>query len=277
MSTLALPGPAPADLRFHPLRDSATMLRRNLKRMLRYPSMTVTLVGMPVVFLLLFVYVLGGTLGAGLGGTVHSGAAGGRAAYANYVAPAIILMTVTATVQGTAISIAMDMTEGIITRFRTMHIARVSVLTGHVLGSMIQAMFSLAVVIGVALLVGFRPTAGLGAWLATAGFLVAVTFALVWLSVALGQVSGTVETASNLPMPLVLLPFLGSGFVPTDSMPAGLRWFAEYQPFTPIIETLRGLLMDKPIGNNAWIALAWCAVIALGGYLWSKRLFNRES
>ncbi|MFU8850097.1 ABC transporter permease [Micromonospora sp. SL1-18] len=274
MSASTLTGPAPASLRFHPLRDSATMLRRNLKRMLRYPSMTVMLVGMPVVFLLLFVYVFGGTLGAGLGGPAPSG---GRAEYANYVAPAIILMTVAATVQGTAISIAMDMTEGIITRFRTMHIARVSVLTGHVLGSVIQAVFSLAIVIGVALLVGFRPTAGLGAWLATAGFLVAVAFALVWLSVALGQVSKTVETASNLPMPLVLLPFLSSGFVPTDSMPAGVRWFAEHQPFTPIIETLRGLLMDKPIGNNGWIALAWCAVIALGGYLWSKRLFNRES
>ncbi|MEO3776872.1 ABC transporter permease [Micromonospora sp. B11E3] len=277
MSTHTLTGPASASLRFHPLRDSATMLRRNLRRMLRYPSMTVTLVGMPVVFLLLFVYVFGGTLGAGLGGPAHGGAAGGRAEYANYVAPAIILMTVTATVQGTAISIAMDMTEGIISRFRTMHIARVSVLTGHVLGSMIQAVSSLAIVIGVALLIGFRPTAGPGAWLATAGFLMAVTFALVWLSVALGQVSGSVETASNLPMPLVLLPFLGSGFVPTDSMPAGLRWFAEHQPFTPIIETLRGLLMDEPIGNNAWVALAWCAAIALGGYLWSKRLFNRES
>ena len=271
MSTHALAGPAPADIRFHPLRDSVTMLRRNLKHMLRYPSMTVLLVGMPIVFLLLFVYVFGGTLGTGLGG-----ASGGRAAYVNYVAPAIILMTVTATVQGTAISIAMDMTEGIIARFRTMHIARVSVLTGHVLGSVIQAMLSLAIVIGVALLVGFQPAAGLGAWLATAGFLVAVTFALVWLAVALGQVSKSVETASNLPMPLLLLPFLGSGFVPTDSMPDVLRWFAEYQPFTPIIETLRGLLMDKPIGNNAWIALAWCALIALGGYLWSKRLFNRE-
>lgn len=276
MSPTDLLAPSPADLRFYPLRDSATMLRRNLKRMLRYPSMTVILVGMPVVFLLLFVYVLGGTLGAGLGGTVQGGAAAGRAAYANYVAPAIILMTVTATVQGTAISIAMDMTEGIVARFRTMHIARVSVLTGHVLGSMIQTMFSLTIVIGVSLLVGFRPTAGLGGWLATIGFLAAVTFALVWLSVALGQVSKSVETASNLPMPLILLPFLGSGFVPTDSMPAGLRWFADYQPFTPIIETLRGLLMDQPLGNNAWIALVWCALIALGGYLWSKKLFNRE-
>ncbi|WP_328610711.1 ABC transporter permease [Amycolatopsis sp. NBC_00345] len=272
MSTTALAGPAPASLRFHPLRDSATMLRRNLKHMLRYPSMTVTLVGMPIIFLLLFVYVFGGTLGAGIGG-----ASGGRGEYVNYVAPAIILMAITATVQGTSISMAMDLTEGIIARFRTMNIARVSVLTGHVLGSMIQAAFALVVVTGVALLVGFRPAAGPGAWLATAGVLLAVTFALVWLAVALGQVSKSVETASNVLMPLVILPFLGSGFVPTGSMPAGLRWFAEYQPFTPIIETLRGLLMDQPIGNNAWIALGWCALIALVGYLWSKKLFNRES
>jgi ABC-2 type transport system permease protein len=257
--------------RFHPLRDSATMLRRNLKRMQRYPAMTVQLVGLPIVFLLLFVYVFGATMGAGLGG-----GSGGRSAYADYVVPAVVLMTVTTVVQGTAISIAMDMTEGIIARFRTMHIARVSVLTGHVLGSVIQAVVSVAIVTGVALLVGFRPHAGLVAWLATAGFLVVVSFALVWLSVALGLISKTVETASSLPMPLVLLPFLSSGFVPTDSMPSGLRWFAEYQPFTPIINTLRDLLLAEPIGNNAWIGLLWCAGIALAGYLWSKQLFNRE-
>ncbi|PPK68046.1 ABC transporter permease [Actinokineospora auranticolor] len=265
MTTLAPP-------RTQPLRDSATMLRRNLRRMLRYPSMTVMLVGMPIVFLLLFVYVFGGTLGAGLGGP-----AGGRAEYANYLAPAIILMTVTTTVQGTAISVAMDLTEGVIARFRTMHIARVSVLTGHVLGSVLQALFSVAVVVGVALLVGFRPAAGLGGWLAATGFLAVLAFALVWLTVALGQVSKSVETASNLPMPLMFLPFLSSGFVPTDSMPAGLRWVADHQPFTPVIETLRGLLMAKPLGDHGWIALGWCAVIALGGYLWSKKLFNRES
>ncbi len=272
MSTHTLAGTAPSGLRFYPLRDSATMLRRNLKRMIRYPSMTVTLVAMPIVFLLLFVYVFGGTLGAGISGS----SGGGRAEYVNYVVPAIILMTVAATVQGTAISIAMDMTEGIIARFRTMHIARVSVLTGHVLGSVIQAAISVTVVISVALLVGFRPDAGLSGWLGAVGLLVVVTFALVWLAVALGQVSKSVETASNLPMPLVLLPFLSSGFVPTDSMPAGLRWIAENQPFTPIIETLRGLLMDKPIGNNAWIGLGWTVAIGLGGYLWSKRLFGRE-
>ena len=253
------------------LSDSATMLRRNLKRMLRYPSMTVQLVGMPVVFLLLFVYVLGGTLGAGLGGV-----SGGRAEYVNYVVPGILLMALAGTATGTAISVAMDMTEGIIARFRTMAIFRPSVLTGHVVGSMIQAMLSLAVVIGVALLVGFRPSATPVEWRAAAGALASIALALTWLTVAMGLVSKTVESASNLPMPLVLLPFFGSGFVPTESMPAGLRLFAEYQPFTPIMETLRGLLTGTPIGNSAVLAIAWCAVISLVGYLWAVRLFNRD-
>lgn len=254
------------------LSDSATMLRRQFRHMQRYPSLTFMLAGMPIIFLLLFAYVFGGTLGAGLGG-----AGGGRDDYINYVVPGILLMTVATAASGTAISVATDMTEGIINRFRTMAIARVSVLTGHVLGSLIQTMISLVLVTGVALLVGFRPTAGVGGWLALVGVLAVVTFAFTWLSVALGLVSNTVETASNLPMPLTLLPFLGSGFVPTDSMPAGLRWFAEYQPFTPVIETLRGLLMGTPIGNNLLISFIWCAVIALGGYLWSKKLFNRET
>ncbi|MER6827590.1 ABC transporter permease [Streptosporangium sp. NPDC000563] len=256
----------------HALTDSATMLRRNLRRMVRYPSMTLQLIGMPIVFLLLFVYVFGGTLGAGIGGVT-----GGRAEYVNYVTPAIILMTITAAIQGTTISIAMDMTEGIVDRFRTMAIARVSVLTGHVIGSLIQTMLSIAAVLGVALLIGFRPSAGPGDWLALAGVLVMMAFAFIWLAVALGLASKTVESSSNVGLPLVLLPFLGSGFVPTDSMPTVLRWFAEYQPFTPLIETLRGLLMGTPIGNSAAIAVGWCLVIGLGGYLWSKRLFNRES
>jgi ABC-2 type transport system permease protein len=113
-------------------------------------------------------------------------------------------------------------------------------------------------------------------WLGIIGVLVLTTFAVTWLSVAMGLVARSVETASNLPMPLTLLPFLGSGFVPTDSMPAGLRQFAEFQPFTPIIETLRGLLMDRPLGSTGGTALAWCAAVALTGYLWSKRLYNRE-
>jgi ABC-2 type transport system permease protein len=251
--------------------DSATMLRRSLRHMLHYPSMTLMLVGLPVVFLLLFVYVFGGTLGAGLGG-----ASDGRAEYLKYVVPGIIMLTVATGAQGTAISVAMDMTEGIIARFRTMAISRASVLTGHVLGSMIQTTIGLAVVIGVALLIGFRPTAGLAGWIGAIGVLAMTTLALTWLSVALGMVTKSVEAASNLPMPLTLLPFLGSGFVPTDSMPAGLRWFAEYQPFTPIMETVRGLLMGTAIGSSAVIAVAWCAGITLVGYLWSKALFNRD-
>ena len=251
--------------------DSATMVRRQLRHMLRYPSLTLQLAGMPIVFLLLFVYVFGGTLGAGLGGP-----SGGRAEYVNYVAPGILLMTVAAAAQGTAISVAMDMTEGIIARFRTMAIARVSVLTGHVVGSMVQTMLSMALVIGVALLIGFRPTASPVEWVLTAGVLAMMTFALIWLTVALGMVSKTVESASNIPMPLVFLPFLGSGFVPTESMPTGLRWFAEYQPFTPIIETIRGLLMGTPIGNSGVLAVAWCVGITAVGYLWAKKLFNRD-
>jgi ABC-2 type transport system permease protein len=253
------------------LADSATMLRRDLRHMLRYPGLTLFLIGLPIVFLLLFVYILGGTLGAGL-----AGLSGGRAQYVQYVTPGILLITVASGAQGTAISMAMDMTEGIIARFRTMAIFRPSVLTGHVLGNMIQTMLSLAIVVAVALLIGFRPTAGPVEWVAAIGVLAMITLAVTWLCVALGMVTKTVEAASNLPMPLVFLPFLGSGFVPTDSMPTGLRWFAEYQPFTPVIETVRGLLLGTPIGNSAVIAIAWCAGITLVGYLWAKKLYNRD-
>jgi ABC-2 type transport system permease protein len=251
--------------------DSATMLRRQLRHMLRYASVTVFLIGGPIVFLLLFVNVFGGTLGNGLGGP-----AGGRAAYLEYVVPGILLIAVAAGGTGTAISVAMDMTEGIVARFRTMAIFRPSVLTGHVLGSMIQTMLSLAVVTGVALLIGFRPNASPVEWLATVAVLAMITFALTWLCVAFGLVSKTVEAASNLPTPLVFLPFLGSGFVPTESMPVGLRWFAEYQPFTPVIQTVRGLLLGTAIGNSAVIAVAWCAGITLVSYLWARRLYNRD-
>lgn len=251
--------------------DSATMLRRNLRHMRRYPSLTLLLIGMPIIFLLLFVYVFGGTLGAGLGSV-----SGGRVAYVNYVAPGILLMTVAAASQGTAILVAKDMTEGIIARFRTMAISRASILTGHVLGSMIQTMLGIAVVIAVALLTGFRPTAGLLTWIAAIGLLALFTLALTWLTVALGLVAKSVETASNTPMFLTLLPFLGSGFVPTGSMPTGLRWFAEHQPFTPVNETLRGLLLGTPIGNSAVLAVAWCVGITLVCYLWALKLYNRD-
>ena len=253
------------------IQDSATMLRRNLRRTLRYPASIAATIGIPVIFLLLFVYVLGDTLGAGL-----SGVTGGRDDYLDYVTPGIIVLAAAGAAQGVAISVAMDMTEGIVARFRTMAIARVSVLTGHVVGSLIQTMIAMAIVVGLALALGFGPTAGPLEWLGVIGLMTMVTFALIWLAVALGMVTKSVEAASNLPMPLLLLPFLGSGFVPTDSMPTGMRWFAEYQPFTPIMETLRGLLMGTAIGNSGVLAVAWSIAIGLAGYLWAKRLFNRD-
>ena len=250
------------------LRDSSTMLRRYLLHMRRYPVMTFMVIMIPAVFLLLFVFVLGGTLGAGLGGD--------RSAYANYVAPGILLLAIAGAGQGTAISVAMDMSEGIIARFKTMAIFRPSVLTGHVLGSVVQTAVGLAIVVAIAIGVGFRPTATPVEWLAATGVLAMVSFAVIWVCLALGLVTRTVEAASNLPMPLLLLPFLGSGFVPTDSMPTAVRLFAQYQPFTPVMETLRGLLLGTAIGNNGILAVAWCAVMTVGGFVWSVKLYNRD-
>jgi ABC-2 type transport system permease protein len=259
----------------HTLSDSATMTRRNIRRLLRYPSMTVLLVGMPMVFLLLFVYVFGGQLSHGLGSTLAGGHVG-REGYLNYVAPGVLLLTVAAAVQGTAIVVAMDMTGGIIDRFRTMAIARSSVLTGHVLAALIQTLAGLAIVIVFAVALGFRPAAGVVPWSAAVGLLALFAFALVWLATALGLAAKSVETASNTPMFLVLLVFLGSGFVPASTMPAGLEEFARYQPFTPVTETLRGLLTGTPIGTNAIAAIAWSVGIAFVSYVWALHLYHHR-
>lgn len=255
------------------LTDSATMLRRTLRHALRYPAMTVAGLGIPVILLLLFAGLLGRTLGAGLGSAAPGGGHGG---YINYVAPGIVMMGVASGCMATAVSVCVDMTEGIVDRFRTMNIARSALLTGHVIGSMIQTVISTALVIGVALLLGFRPTAGPVQWLAAAGLILLLVFALTWLAVAIGLVSKTPESASNSPMLIQFLPFIGSAFVPTSSMPAGVRQFAEYQPFTPITETVRGLLLGTPIGHDAVISLAWCVGAAAVGYLWARAAFRRD-
>jgi ABC-2 type transport system permease protein len=250
--------------------DSRVMLRRNLKHQLRYPSLTLMLVGTPIVLLLLFVYVFGGQLGAGLG--AHQG----RHAYLDYVVPGLLIITVASAVQGTSIMVAMDMTTGIIDRFRTMAIARASVLTGHVLGSLIQTLAGLGILIAVAFALGFHSSAGPLEWLAAIGILILFAVALIWLAVALGLAAKSVETASNTPMILLLLPFFGSGFVATATMPPGLRQFAEYQPVSPVADTVRGLLSGGATAGHAVAAIAWSLGIAAVGYLWALRLYNQR-
>ncbi len=254
----------------YPLRDTTTMLRRNLRHLQRYPGLSLFPILGPVVFLLLFVYVFGGTLGNG----ITTG--GGRDAYINFLTPGVLLFAVVGAANTTAISVAKDMTEGIIARFKTMRIWRPAVLTGHVLGSLILTLISLAVVIAVALLIGYHASVSPFRWLAALGLLVLLAIALTWLTVALGLKAKSVETASNIPMLLILLPFLGSGFVPVASMPAGLRWFAENQPFTPITNTVRSLLANQHVGSAGVKAIAWCLAITAASYLWARHLYNRR-
>ncbi|MFI9240247.1 ABC transporter permease [Streptomyces sp. NPDC053079] len=250
-------------------RDSVTMFRRNMKRAVRYPSVVVTIVLMPVLFLLLFTYAFGGALGTGIQGPQVQGD------YIDYIAPGIILMTVATGSIGAALGVCMDKTEGIVNRFRTMPMSHASFLTGHVLANLVQTALGTAVVTAVAFAIGFRPDATALEWLAATGLLAFLAFALTWISAAMGLIAKTVESASNLPMPITLLPFLGSAIVPTDTMPSWMRWFADHQPFTPVNETLRGLLMGTDIGDSGVIALAWCAGLSLVGYLWARSAFHR--
>lgn len=261
MSTLALA-----------VRDSSTMLRRNLLHARRYPSLTLNLLLTPIVLLLLFVYVFGDVMSAGIGG-------GGadRSDYIAYIVPGILMMTIGGTVVGAAVSVSMDMSEGIIARFRTMAIHRGSVITGHVLGSVLQSMASVVLVGAVAVAIGFRSAGATPLeWLAAFGLVALVALALTWIAVAMGLASPNAEAASNNAMPLIVLPLISSAFVPVDAMPGWFRPVAEYQPFTPAIETLRGLLLGSEIGNDGWIAVLWCLVLAALGYRWATALFNRD-
>ncbi|MEB8336402.1 ABC transporter permease [Streptomyces endophyticus] len=254
------------------VRDSSTMLRRNLLHARRYPSLTLNILLTPIVLLLLFVYVFGDVMSAGIGGGPAD-----RTAYIGYLVPGILLMTIGATPAGTAISVTMDMTEGIMARFRTMAIHRGSVLIGHVVGSVLQAVAGVLVVGAVAVAVGFRSTDATALeWLAAFGLTVLVAVALSWVAVGLGLASPNAEAASNNAMPLIILPFISSAFVPIDAMPGWFQPIAEYQPFTPLIETLRGLLLGTEIGHSGWLAVAWCLALTALGFFWSRALFNRD-
>ncbi|MFB9573729.1 ABC transporter permease [Streptomyces yanii] len=249
------------------VRDSSTMLRRNLLHARRYPSLTLNLLLTPVMLLLLFVYIFGDAMSGGAG----------RSAYIAYIAPGILLMTIGSTVVGTAVSVSNDMTEGIIARFRTMAIHRGSVLIGHVVGSVLQSVASVVLVGAVAVAIGFRSTNATALeWLAAFGLLVLFALALTWIAVGMGLISPNAEAASNNAMPLILLPLLSSAFVPINAMPGWFQPIAEYQPFTPAIETLRGLLLGTEIGHNGWLAIVWCLGLAVLGYFWSASKFNSD-
>lgn len=249
--------------------DSMTMLRRNLRHLSRYPSMTITLLAMPVLFLLMFVYVFGQTLGLPIDG------GGTRADYLTYLLPGIVIMTIASIANGTAVSVAIDQTGGMFSRFRTLDIARASVMTGHVLGAVVRTVLGVTVVVVFATILGYRSGAGAAGWLGVAALVLLVGFSFTWLTVAMGLAAGSVETASNTPLVLMVLPMLSSGFVPPSQMPSGLQQFAEHQPFTPIIDTLRALTSGTPVGSSGWLAVGWCVVIGLTGCLWSRHLFGK--
>jgi ABC-2 type transport system permease protein len=242
------------------LSDTRTLLHRNLLHALRYPAMSLSSLLMPLVFLLLFNYAFGTTLGAGIGGS-----------YIDYLAPGLLIMTATSSMVSTAVAVCTDMTEGIVDRLRSMSISRFALLAGHALGNVLQTL------LGVAVAIGFRPHADVPEWLAAIGLAALTAWALTWVAMAMGLSAKAPEGASNLPMPIILLPFLSSAFVPATSMSPGLRQFAEYQPFTPITNTMRGLLLGTHIGT-AWIAaVGWCVALSVLGYVLSRRLFDRRA
>jgi ABC-2 type transport system permease protein len=253
--------------------DSGTMLWREIKHSIRLLRLLiVSSILVPVALLLLFDYILGGTLGRGLGDAARG------ALYIDYLVPGILVMTVAAGCGPTAINVTMDMTGGFVDRIRTMAVTRDALLAGHVGISVLRMLVSTAAVTVVALLLGFRPRASAEDWFAVVGIVAAFSFALAWLSATIGLVTKSVAGANGSTLPLsFLLPFLSSTFVPAGSMPAGVRWFAANQPFTAVVDSLRSLLTGAPAGNTPYAALVWCAAIALVSYVGARAAFRRGS
>lgn len=243
---------------------ATTMLGRNFKHTLRNPVAVFNAVLFPIVLLLMFVYVIGGAFDI----------AGN---YIDYATPGMIVLTICYGLSATALAVNSDMTKGIINRFKVMDIPRSAVLSAHVAESMLRTVIAIAALVGVAVAMGFRPAASPLEWLGAIGFLVLVSFATTWLTVALGLFAKTPESAGMVSVPLVMLPFLSSAIVPAQTMGPGVRQFAEYQPFTPIIETVRGLLAGEPSADSAIVAVIWCVGIALVGYVWSLSTFKKRA
>jgi ABC-2 type transport system permease protein len=244
--------------------DIGVMLGRSIRHIFRSMDTIITVTIMPIVFMLLFVYVFGGAIQTSTDN------------YVNYLLPGILLIAIASGISYTAYRLFMDMQRGIFERFHSMPIARSTVLWGHVLSSLVSNAISVVVIILVALLIGFRSSAGLLSWLAVAGILALFTLALTWIAVIAGLSAKSVDGASVFSYPLIFLPFISSAFVPTESMPGPVRAFAENQPVTSIVETIRALLSGQPVGNDIWIALAWCFGIMLVAYIFAMRLYKKR-
>ncbi|MFE0106620.1 ABC transporter permease [Streptomyces sp. NPDC059009] len=246
-----------------PLADSAIILRRNLKHSLRNPTTVFNAILFPIVMMLLFVKVLGGGFDVGV-------------PYIDYATPGLLVMAISYGLGATSAAVNADMTKGVINRLKVMDVSRGAVLSGHVVVTAVRCVVACAAIIGVAFLMGFDPGASALDWLGVAGLVVLVSVAAAWLTVALGLAAKTAESAGFATVPLVMLPFLSSAFVPADTMGTGVRQFVEYQPFTPIIESLRGLLAGHPSGGDTAAALAWCVGLAVVGYFWAVATFKKR-
>jgi ABC-2 type transport system permease protein len=243
---------------------SMVMLRRNAKHIARNPTSVFNAVLMPVVVMMMFVYMMGDAFNVGVD-------------YIDYATPGLMLLAVCYGLGGTAVAVNSDMTKGIINRFKVMDVSRGAVLTGHVIASVLTNLVAIAALIGVAFLLGFSPSASLLDWLGVAGIVVLLGSAAGWLTVALGLAAKSPETAGLAAVPLVMLPFFSSAIVPAEKMGPGVRQFAEYQPFTPVIESLRGFLDGAPATGDVIAAVAWCLGIALVGYLWASSTFKKRA
>lgn len=243
---------------------SIVMLRRNFKHIARNPMTVFNAVLMPVVVMLMFVYMLGDAFSVGVD-------------YVDYATPGLMLLAVCYGLGAVATSVNSDMTKGIINRFKVMDVSRGAVLTGHVIASVLTNLLAIAAIVAVAFLLGFDPSASFLDWLGVVGIVVLLGLAAGWFTVALGLAAKSPETAGLAAVPLVMLPFFSSAIVPAEKMGPGIRQFAEYQPFTPIIETLRGLLNGAPDTGDLIVALAWCVGIALVGYLWASSTFKKRA
>jgi ABC-2 type transport system permease protein len=245
--------------------DMGVMLERSMRHILRSMDTIITVTITPIAMMLLFVYVFGGAIQTGTDN------------YVNYLLPGILLMAISSGIAYTSYRLFMDMQRGIFERFHSMPIARSAPLWGHVLTSLVSNAISVVVIILVALIMGFRSPAGVLSWLAVAGILALFTLALTWIAVIAGLSATSVDGAGAFAYPLIFLPFISSAFVPTESMPSVVRAFAENQPVTSIVEAIRSLLAEQPVGNDIWVALAWCLGILVIAYLFAMRAYKRKA